>query len=121
MREHLKHAVIAGAVAVPLAAAVAVPASAARSGGGDDGGPGASSAYGIAADGLIAIPPTPAVTSEHPPFTRSVVSIPGDPLVHASVLRTRAVPGHAGADVVDLKVAKAGIRPDAVLTAKLIS
>jgi hypothetical protein len=138
MRKQLKFAAIAGAVAAPLAAtatavpatavpatavpatavpATAVPATAAPAG----GDPGASSAYGIAAEGLVPIPPTPEVTSESRPFTRSVVSIPGNPFVRLSVLRTRAVSGHAEASVVDLKIAKAAISPDAVLTAKLIS
>jgi hypothetical protein len=118
MRKKLKYAAIAGAVAAPMAAmTVAVPASAARTG----GGPATSSAYGIAAEGLLPIPRTPEVTSESRPFARSVASIPGNPLVRLSVLRVRAVPGHAEASVVDLRVAKAAISPDAVLTAKLIS
>lgn len=118
MRKQFKYAAIASAVAAPLAAmATAVPASAARTG----GGPAASSAYGISAEGLVPIPRTPMVTSERRPFARSVVSIPDNPLVRLSVLRTRAVPGHAEASVVDLRIAKAAISPDAVLTAKLIS
>lgn len=118
MRKKLKYAAIAGAVAAPMAAmTVAVPASAARTG----GGPAPSSAYGISAEGLLPIPRTPEVTSESRPFARSVASIPGNPLVRLSVLRVRALPGHAEASVVDLRVAKAAISPEAVLTAKLIS
>jgi hypothetical protein len=41
--------------------------------------------------------------------------------VRFSVLRTRAVPGHSEASVVDLKIAKAAISPKAVLSAKLIT
>ena len=115
MRGHLKYAAIAGAVAAPLAvAAVAGPASA--TGGGD-----VSSAYGISASGLLNIPRTPVVTSDSRPSTRSVVSLPGNPLVRLSVMRTRAVPGHAEASVVDLRIAKAAISPGSVLSAKLIA
>lgn len=116
MRKHVKYAAIAGVVAVPLAAAIAVPASATG-----ESGSGVSSAYGLSADGLIAIPRLPEVSSGSQPSTKSVVSVPASPLVHLSVLRTRAVPGHADASVVDLKIAKAAISPDAVLSAKLIS
>ncbi|MGH3375164.1 MAG: choice-of-anchor P family protein [Actinoallomurus sp.] len=115
MRKHVKYGVIAGVFAAPLAvAAIVVPASA--SGGGD-----VSSAYGIAASGLLNIPRTPSVTAGSRPNTRSVVSIPGNPLVQLSVLRTRAVPGHAEASVVDLRIAKVAISPNAVLSAKLIT
>ena len=116
MRKQVKYAAIAAVVAVPLAAAVAVPASATG-----ESGPGVSSAYGLSADGLIAIPRLPEVNSESHPSTKSVVSVPASPLVHLSVLRTHAVPGHADASVVDLKIVKAVISPDAVLSAKLIS
>jgi hypothetical protein len=115
MRKHVKYGVIAAVIATPPAvAAIVVPASA--SGGGD-----VSSAYGIAASGLLNVPRTPSVTSDSRPSTRSVVSIPGNPLVRLSVLRTRAVPGHAEASVVDLRIAKAAISPNAVLSAKLIT
>src|SRR4051794_4043790 len=114
MRKHVKYGAVAGAVAAPLAiAALVVPASATN--GGD-----ASSAYGIAADGLVTIPRTPVVTTERPPSSRSVLSLPGTSLVRFSVLRARAVPGHSEASVVDLRIAKAAIRPGAVLSAKLI-
>jgi hypothetical protein len=116
MRKHLKYAAITGAVAAPVAAAaIVIPAASATSGGTP------SSAFGISADGLVNIPETPAVSSASHPNTRSIVSVPRNPLVHLSVLRTRAVPGHAEASVVDLKVAKAAISPSAVLSAKLIT
>jgi hypothetical protein len=115
MRKHVKYGAIAGVVAVPLAvAAIVVPASA--NSGGD-----VSSAYGISAAGLLDIPQTPSVTSASHPNTRSVVSLPGNPLVRLSVLRTRAVPGHSEASVADLRIAKAAISPKAVLFAKLIA
>jgi hypothetical protein len=115
MRKHLKYGAIAGVLVAPAAAAaVLVPASA-------TGGASASSAFGVSATGLVNIPRTPAVTSASHPNSRSVVSIPGNPFVKLSVIRTRAVPGHAEASVVDLHVAKAAISPKAVLSAKVIT
>jgi hypothetical protein len=115
MRKHLMYGAIAGVLAAPAAAAAIIsPASA-------TGGASASSAYGISAAGLVNIPRTPAVTSASQPSSRSVASIPGNPLVKLSVLHTRAVPGHASASVADLRVAKAAISPEAVLSAKLIT
>jgi hypothetical protein len=115
MRKHLKYGAIAGVLAAPVAiATVIVPASA-------TGGGSASSAFGISAAGLVNIPRTPAVTSASHPNSKSVVSIPDNPLVTLSVLRTRAVPGHAEASVIDLHIAKAAISPKAVLSAKVIT
>jgi hypothetical protein len=116
MRKHVKYGAILGALAAPVAvAAVVVPASA------TGGGGAVSSAFGLSANGLLSIPQTPSVSSASPPSTKSLVSLPGNPLVRFSVLRTKAVPGHAEASVVDLKVAKAAISPKAVLSAKLIT
>jgi hypothetical protein len=115
MRKPLKYGTIVGVLAAPVAAAaLIVPASATS-------GPATSSAFGIYASGLVNIPRTPAVSSAFGPHTRSLVSLPGNPLVELSVLHTRAVPGHAEASVADLHVAKAALRPEAVLSAKLIS
>jgi len=115
MRKHLKYGAIGGVLAAPVAvAAIVVPASA-------TGGGSASSAFGISATGLVNLPPTPSVTSGSHPNAKSVTSIPGSPFVKASVLRTRAVPGHAEASVVDLHIAKAAISPKAVLSAKVIT
>jgi hypothetical protein len=115
MRKHLKYGAIIGALAAPaMALAVVVPASATNGGG-------VSSAYGLAANGLLTVPPTPAVSSASHPNVKSLVSLPANPLVKFSVLRTRAVAGHSEASVVDLKIAKAAISPKAVLTAKLIT
>jgi len=115
MRKHLKYGAIGGVLAAPVAvAAIVVPASA-------TGGGSASSAFGISATGLVNLPPTPSVTSGSHPNAKSVTSLPGSPFVKASVLRTRAVPGHAEASVVDLHIAKAAISPKAVLSAKLIT
>jgi hypothetical protein len=110
----VKYAAISGAV-LASAAAIVVPAASATSGGGP------SEAFGVAAAGLVNIPRTPEVTSASRPFSRSVAEVPGNPLVHVSLIRTRTIPGHADASVADLKVAKAAISPHAVLTAKLIS
>lgn len=115
MRKALKYGAVAGALAAPVAAAaLVVPASA-------TGGPAASSAFGISASGLVNIPPTPEVSSAVRPNTREVFSLPGKPLVELSVLRARAVPGHADATVTDLHVARAMLSSRAVLSAKLIS
>lgn len=115
MRKHVKYGAVAGVLAAPLAvAAVVVPASATS--GGDT-----SSAYGISATGLINIPRTPAVNSASRPNNRSVMSLPNNPLVSLSILRTHAVPGRAEASVVDLKIAKAAISAKAALSAKLIT
>ncbi|MCW2947259.1 MAG: hypothetical protein JWR24_3976 [Actinoallomurus sp.] len=124
MRMHLtKYAAIAGVLAVPLA--VAAPASATS--GGTSGGTG--SAFGISASGLVNIPETPAVTSSAQPSHKSLVEVPGNPLVHLSILRTQATPGRSEASVVDLKVLnvvpssqlKLPLSSKAVLSAKLIT
>ncbi|MDN3352400.1 choice-of-anchor P family protein [Actinomadura sp. DC4] len=114
MRKHLKFGLVAGVLAAPAAAAVIVPAPA-------NAGGHSSSAYGISATGPVNVPATPSVTSAARPNSRSVASIPGNPLVKVSVLRARAVPGHAEASVVDLRVAATALGPDAVLSAKLIA
>ncbi|GLY84016.1 choice-of-anchor P family protein [Actinoallomurus iriomotensis] len=116
MRKRLRYGLIAGVIAAPVAAAAAIVPAASATGGGSP-----SSAFGISAVGLVNIPRTPVVSSESGPRSRSVVSVPASPLVHLSVIHTRAVPGHAEASVADLKVAKAAISPKAVLSAKLIS
>jgi hypothetical protein len=61
------------------------------------------------------------VSSADRPNTKSIASLPGNPLVHLSVVRVKAVAGHSEASVADLKVAKAAISPKAVLSAKLIA
>jgi hypothetical protein len=116
MRKYVKFTAVAGVLAAPVAAAaIAVPTASATGGGTE------SSAYGISASGLISVPQTPVVSSEGRPNVKSLASIPGNPLVHLSVVRTKAVPGHAEASVVDLRIAKAAISPHAVLSAKLIT
>src|SRR4051812_49360768 len=100
MRKHLKYGAIVGALAAPVAAAVVVPAASATSATSATSGDSPSSAFGISATGLLNVPQTPSVSSASHPNTKSVVSLPGNPLVHLSVLRTRAVPGHAEASVV---------------------
>jgi hypothetical protein len=92
-----KYAAIAGALAVPLA--FAAPASATSSATG--------SAFGISASGLVPIPPTPSVTSEHPPSHKALLELPPNPLIDLGILRTDAHPGHSRASVLDLKIARA--------------
>jgi hypothetical protein len=107
----IKCAAITGVLAAPLAAAV--PASATSGGTG--------SAFGISATGLVNIPQTPVVSYSSQPDHKSLTSLPGNPLVRLSILRVRATAGHSEASVVDLKVAKAAISAQAVLSAKLIT
>jgi hypothetical protein len=114
MRNQVKYAAIVGVIMVPLTTAAATASA-------DSGGVGRSSAYGIAATGLVNIPATPAVSSVSRPDTASLASLPGNPLVRLSVLRAHAAPGRAEASVVDLTIAKAAISPKAILSAKLIS
>ena len=113
-----KYVAIAGVIAAPLAATASATAAPATSTP-DHGG--TSSAYGIAASGLLNIPQTPIVSSRSGPSRRSLVSLPGNRLVSVSVLRAQAVAGHSEAAVADLKVLKAAIAPNAALSAKLIT
>lgn len=92
-----RYAAIAGALATPLA--FVAPASATTGGTG--------SAFGIAASGLVNVPPTPAVSSAARPHDKSLVQLPANPLVLLKVLHVTARSGHARASVVDLKVARA--------------
>jgi hypothetical protein len=101
-------AVLAGAVAIPLAIA-AVPAHAAT-------GPSSGSAFAIAADGPVSIPPTPAVASSGPnTVSRSVLEVPSNPVLQARALHASAGKGHARASVADVRI------PRIDLTASLIS
>jgi hypothetical protein len=113
MRKHLiRYAAIAGVLTAPLAAAAS--ASAATTGG-------TSSAYGLSATGLLAIPQTPSVNSAAAPHVKSVLSLPNNPLVELSVLKASAIGGRSEASVVDLKIAQAAITKRAVLSAKVIT
>ncbi|MEV0406379.1 hypothetical protein [Actinoallomurus sp. NPDC050550] len=94
-------AVIAGALAAPLALTGTASATA-----------GTGSAYGLAATGLVNIPQTPAVTAT---ADKSLVSLPANPLIDVKVLHVTAKPAFARASVVDLRVAKAA------LTASLVT
>ncbi len=115
MRKHLiKYAAITGVLAAPLAAAA--PASATTMHGG-----GTSSAYGISAAGLLSIPQTPSVNSMSHPNSKSLLSLPNNPLVQLSVLKAQAMGSHSEASVVDLKVLQAAILKTSVLSAKVIT
>lgn len=115
MRKHVKYGAVLATVAAPaIALGIVVPASATNGGG-------FSSAYGLGATGLINVPRTPVVSSTAHPSVKSLVSLPANPLVKFSVLRTKAVSGHSEASVVDLRIAQAAISAKAVLSAKLIT
>lgn len=98
----LKHlttyAAVAGAIAAPVAFASAANATT---------GGGISSAYGVAATGLVNLPATPAVVSDGALKDKSLVELPANPLVKLKVLHTSAAASKARASVVDLRVAKA--------------
>jgi hypothetical protein len=112
MRKHLiKYAAVAGVLAAPLAAVA--PASATTTGG--------SSAFGLAATGLLSIPQTPAVSSMAAPHSKSLLSLPNNPVVKLSILKAEAVRNRSEASVVDLRVAQAAILRTAVLSAKVIT
>ncbi|MFC4054348.1 choice-of-anchor P family protein [Actinomadura syzygii] len=104
-----KCAAVAGALALPFAAVV--PGAAATTGG-------AGSAVAISAGGPVAVPPTPAVTSDaQRPVRKSVVELPPNPIVEARLLNAAAWSGHARASVADLRLLKLGLRASLV-TAK---
>jgi hypothetical protein len=98
-------AAVAGAMATPLA--LAAPASATSNGSG--------SAFGIAASGLVKIPPTPAVSSSGQPSHKSLIELPANPLIQAGILNADAAAGRSRASVADVRIAKIG------LTAEVIS
>jgi hypothetical protein len=98
-------AAVAGAMATPLT--LAAPASATADG--------SASAFGIAASGLVKIPPTPAVSSSGKPSHKSLIELPANPLIAAGVLNADAWAGNSRASVVDVRLAKIG------LTAEVIS
>src|SRR5689334_9141915 len=114
MRKHVKYGAVLAAAAPAIALGIVIPASATNGGG-------VSSAYGLAASGLINLPRTPAVSSGVHPNAKSLVSLPANPLVMFSVLRSKAVAGHSEASVVGLRIAQAAISRKAVLSAKLIT
>lgn len=92
-----KYAAIAGALVTPLA--LVVPAASADSGG-------TGSAYGLAAGGLVNIPPMPSVRA---PAEESGVRLPANPVIRLGVLNVAAKPGHARADVLDLRLVKSAL------------
>jgi hypothetical protein len=102
-------AAVAGVIAAPLS--MSSPAALAST-------DATSSAYAIAARGAAAIPATPAVFSAAEQATRkSLVEVPANPLVKASVLSASAKAGHARASVADLKAAQLGLAAH-LITAK---
>jgi hypothetical protein len=112
MRSQLlsRAAVLIGAAALPLAAAVPAHAT-------DNA---AGSAFGISATGPIAIPATPAVSfSGTNTVSRSVAELPPNPVLKARVLNASAGKGHARASVADLRIPKARLSASLV-TAKCV-
>ncbi|WUH99165.1 choice-of-anchor P family protein [Spirillospora sp. NBC_00431] len=105
-----KCAAVVGALALPFAAVV--PTASATSGG-------AGSAVAISATGPVAIPPTPAVTSNaRQPERKNVAELPPNALgIEASLLNAAAWSGHGRASVTDLRIAKLGFSASTV-TAK---
>lgn len=100
---------IAGALAVPAAIAASASASPAA---------GTSSAFGLAATGLVNVPATPAVSSATAPYDQSLFDLSSTPLgklVKLKVLHTSATGDRSRASVVDLRV------PQAALSAHLIT
>jgi hypothetical protein len=76
-----------------------------------------SSAYGVAASGLVPLSPTPAVTApagQPKSVQKSLVSLPANGVLSAKVLGVNAGPGKARASVADLRVAKAKLAANAV-------
>lgn len=99
---------IAGALAVPAAIAASASASPAA---------GTSSAFGLAATGLVNVPATPAVSSATAPYDKSLLELPPNPLVKLKVLHTSAKGDRSRASVVDLRVAQAALSAH-LITAK---
>lgn len=114
MKRELKAAI--GATALLAGAASVVVVGGATSGNAA-GVP--SSAYGITASGLIAIPPTPFVESTDGSLEEdSVVSIPVDGLLDAGVINAAAENDHASASVASVDIT-GGLLQDAGLDAVL--
>jgi hypothetical protein len=105
-----KYAVVAGAVATPLA--ISAPASYAST-------DGTGSAYALAATGVVPIGPISPVhvTTGQQPTRKSLVEVPPNPIIEASVLNAAAAPGYARASVADVRLIKARLAASLV-TAK---
>jgi hypothetical protein len=105
-----KYAVVAGAVVTPLA--ISAPASYA-------GTDGIGEAYALAATGPVPIEPISfvRVTTGQEPARKSLVEVPPNPILEASLLNAAAAPGFARASVADLKLHKAGLAAS-LITAK---
>jgi hypothetical protein len=100
----LKHLTIPIAIAGALAAPAAIAASASAS-----PAAGTSSAFGVAATGLVNVPATPVVSSATSPNDKSLIELPPNPLVKLKVLHTSAKDDRSRASVVDLRVAQAAL------------
>lgn len=73
------------------------------------------SAYGLSAEGIVAIAPTPwVVSTTSATVTKSLVTIPANPLVKGTVNNATASLAHAGASVVDVEVGQLGLRASVI-------
>jgi hypothetical protein len=108
-----RYAAVAGAVLTPLM--MSAPASHAGTGGGY------GSAYALAATGAVPLGPVSAVEAGpgQEPVRKSLVELPPNPILEASILNAAAAPGHARASVADLRLPQAGLSAS-LITAKCV-
>lgn len=73
------------------------------------------SAYGLSAEGIVAIAPTPwVVSTTSATVTKSMVTIPANPLVKGTVNNATASIAHAAASVVDVEAGRLGLRASVI-------
>jgi hypothetical protein len=73
------------------------------------------SAYGLSAEGIVAIAPTPwVVSTTSATVTKSLVTIPANPLVKGTVNNATASIAHAAASVVDVEAGRLGLRASVI-------
>lgn len=73
------------------------------------------SAYGLSAEGLVSIAPTPwVVSTTSETVTKSLVTIPANPLIKGTVNNATASLAHAAASVVDIEVGRLGLRASVI-------
>jgi hypothetical protein len=103
-----RYAAVAGAVMTPLM--MSVPASHATTNG-------VGSAYALAATGAVPLGPISAVEAGpgQEPVRKSLVELPPNPILEASILNAAAAPGHARASVADLRLLQAGLSASLII------
>ncbi|MEO5876011.1 MAG: choice-of-anchor P family protein [Streptosporangiaceae bacterium] len=73
------------------------------------------SAYGLSAEGLIAVAPTPwVVSTTEDTVTKSLVTVPANPLLRGTVNNATASLARASASVVDVAVIALGLQASAI-------